>query len=976
MVSVGRQGTIPLWGVFFLESLVVAGALVGVILVLILEQHADFHETLFRRLMLRHLNARDSFLATVFQEEALMNALVSDLSQNAERRSILVDNTDNLDDLRDFYNGGMNVLQYARRATYIGQYVRSPTTRVMYNGAEVPFYNLAVARVGGEVVLSKNSSWIMLAVPPADNSVHYPLTNLSNQLFSALVPFDSAASLFPVIDPNDSTERGCREWTAAKVLYDLQTMSLLQAYLVSLAGTPRSPITNVSDYLGHGMTIVVDLSNAIPLVKQLSLSTESTTVLFDNRERTILAGQVNFGELIDPVTVAPYILPNTPDAVLNAAFYKLDSQCGVKVVSTCNSSVFAMDLEGVKYIVSAIRITTSTRLNMFLLQYNRKSDLFSAFEVNTVRGIVIGIVAAVVVVATCVGIWIAIVRPIARLQRQMEMASSMFNHEAMDDVAAYQTSVLSEVSALQASFIAMNDKLLQARPYLPQALLITADDDKDQDESEMAGSGSGSALGSSYKTTAVSQEMEYPIQKRASQDSNITEPSRHTSTRQSPTNSPVGAPIRNTTAYRRIAMLVVNAKGFHSATSGLTPQEIQSVVSCLVSAVEGAVRNERGLVDSFHGDHFVVSFNTIRPVRVALRNAALCALRVESAVSQQTPFRRVSMGLAEGHTLVGNMGNTNIMRLCAVGPVCGLAVLLETVAQANPVRLGSEGPSGGCGCIVSEASARELESHVHSNVIGWVSWRSVRHELYGKKENTPVAVSVLRSRVTFEDEEWMYFTHRSNHSDSLRNVVQFLSQGVLQCVEGARDDSTPGQSSNSMPPFLGEEADIKKDGTFMAFKRNLLSHSDAVVSELRCRARTHLVHVSSPKEDAVELEGALPGTPWNGPTHTVVTAEGSYAETMSAVESSSLSVDAVPSSSSNISHDDQVSISRQNIKAQTPLLASLHQQLCSVPNPANPFRFYSYPSLTLEEEYVLQVVDAVERFGGFPQLLNALHLQS
>lgn len=54
-----------------------------------------------------------------------------------------------------------------------------------------------------------------------------------------------------------------------------------------------------------------------------------------------------------------------------------------------------MKLESVKYVVSAVRIVTNTGLNMFLMQCNRHSYFFSVFEMNMVRGIVIGVVAAV-----------------------------------------------------------------------------------------------------------------------------------------------------------------------------------------------------------------------------------------------------------------------------------------------------------------------------------------------------------------------------------------------------------------------------------------------------------------------------------------------------------------------------------------------------------------------------------------------------
>eukprot|EP00658_Telonema_sp_P-2_P041456 TRINITY_DN29655_c0_g1_i1.p1 TRINITY_DN29655_c0_g1~~TRINITY_DN29655_c0_g1_i1.p1 ORF type:complete len:203 (-),score=42.00 TRINITY_DN29655_c0_g1_i1:148-756(-) len=185
----------------------------------------------------------------------------------------------------------------------------------------------------------------------------------------------------------------------------------------------------------------------------------------ENRQHSLLGGQMPFFAF-DREKGEPYYLPYTPNPMMNNAFIEVDKRCGANFQSTCNSTVFRMKDEKEEYIVSAVRIQTDSQLNMLLIQYTKRSFFFDVFEANRARGIAIGVVAGVIVIVSSVLIWVAIVRPIRHLQDQMAQAAVMRNQEAADAANKQGGSILREMDILHISFVAMNDKLLQARPCL------------------------------------------------------------------------------------------------------------------------------------------------------------------------------------------------------------------------------------------------------------------------------------------------------------------------------------------------------------------------------------------------------------------------------------------------------------------------------------------------------------------------------
>ena len=65
-----------------------------------------------------------------------------------------------------------------------------------------------------------------------------------------------------------------------------------------------------------------------------------------------------------------------------------------------------------------------------------------------------------------------------------------------------------------------------------------------------------------------------------------------------------------TMSEKRVAILSLNLVGFNRVAldrPGLRPQRIGDVTSHLLGIVVAAAQSERAVMDSFHGDHFVLS---------------------------------------------------------------------------------------------------------------------------------------------------------------------------------------------------------------------------------------------------------------------------------------------------------------------------------------------------------------------------------
>ena len=82
----------------------------------------------------------------------------------------------------------------------------------------------------------------------------------------------------------------------------------------------------------------------------------------------------------------------------------------------------------------------------------------------------------------------------------------------------------------------------------------------------------------------------------------------------------------------------------------------------MAEVVAGAAHAHRGVIDSFHGDHFVISFNAARANAEGPAKAARCALDITGGGAGLV----FATGVATGRAYVGNLGTATLKRLSII----------------------------------------------------------------------------------------------------------------------------------------------------------------------------------------------------------------------------------------------------------------------------------------------------------------------
>jgi len=289
------------------------------------------------------------------------------------------------------------------------------------------------------------------------------------------------------------------------------------------------------------------------------------------------------------------------------------------------------------------------------------------------------------------------------------------------------------------------------------------------------------------------------------------------------------ASVHSKSLMRTVGVLCVNLRNFHRLSSGgggggglvmssttmptnSSVDYLQRIHSLICAVVESAANAERGIVDSFQGDHFIVTFNAARPVASIAQSAATVAMRIadegeriETVLGRHHPF---TMGLAMGRALVGNMGTDTMKRLCTVGRVVPEAVLLERMCR----RVGQS-------CLATERTCADLEGVVRAIVVG-------RAKLFEGNGNTPQTANGNNKFMTSHQQHMMgagaenpnfqhsYFHHQHQQPCA---VVSGTGRGVV------RDPST---STHPSPRPLAAAAAAAAPPAYSPASNALSPHND------------------------------------------------------------------------------------------------------------------------------------------------------
>ena len=369
-------------------------------------------------------------------------------------------------------------------------------------------------------------------------------------------------------------------------------------------------------------------------------------------------------------------------------------------------------------------------------------------EIVQMRKVMIasGVACCVVVVLLCIAVAIGIFHGIQQLLANMALAAKMRN-----DRTSYIVTFISDIDRLAKGFGNMNDMLLEARVYLPQHMLLTTSSDESglEDEGSLGDDGVADAAARTFRSaqhteTSNASYSDVPTSTALASSANrgtggATDQSgnegkvrkgrgainnANVATKASPAAGATGpAPaggVVNGMTLKRVTVLAINGRGVHRMMNILAPATVVATTTHMAEAVMRSAHAHKGVVDSFHGDHFVISFNAARanaegPVRAAQTALAFADVGI--------PVNRFSaMGIASGRACVGNLGTATLKRLSIIGPVYSKAIALERLCRRFNPEVGKPlaDDEAHIQVIIDSAMAADIQHTFELQVLGGV----------------------------------------------------------------------------------------------------------------------------------------------------------------------------------------------------------------------------------------------------------------
>lgn len=138
-------------------------------------------------------------------------------------------------------------------------------------------------------------------------------------------------------------------------------------------------------------------------------------------------------------------------------------------------------------------------------------------------------------------------------------------------------------------------------------------------------------------------------------------------------NAPLGPQQTTGTA------LVMDIAGFTAFSGQHSPQKVIDILDRFLADATRAVSEERGVVITYLGDGFLVTFNAPVP-QADHANAALRAAQNLGRVARDHDFR-IRVGIATGTLVTGTIGSEDRQTFTVYGTAVNLAARLETLAK-------------------------------------------------------------------------------------------------------------------------------------------------------------------------------------------------------------------------------------------------------------------------------------------------------
>eukprot|EP00744_Colponema_vietnamica_P000408 GILI01000728.1.p1 GENE.GILI01000728.1~~GILI01000728.1.p1 ORF type:complete len:839 (-),score=211.33 GILI01000728.1:453-2969(-) len=443
--------------------------------------------------------------------------------------------------------------------------------------------------------------------------------------------------------------------------------------------------------------------------------------------------------------------------------------------------VFAIDkaaftrkikLSGEQWMVSKAPVIAKTDIMTATIGW----QIYSLMPVSDVTGPIItgrnaGItVGVVMIVVSCVACGVALfvlLRPLSVLSTLMEMAA-----ELKDDSlgATMDKSNMREIRLIQDSFERLIAQLKKAKSFLPAALLAQLESSSDEDETEadleknLTTKGpTESCVTSNDGGTTCASSNGRRVGRGAAEHRGPTDSK--SATQHTPGNSTSGKKIISSNVSlhsRNVTIAVLNIRNFHHHTSD--PSTLEANYGILIDEFQRIAKDHRGILDSFHGDRFTFTFNTVRPCATHAAMAATAMLKIVASMEQKAASgsllgSSISCGIATGKCLVGNLGSEKAKRYTVIGHAFTHAAVLERLCKRYP----------NTPILLSAETVKDCDTHIGFLYMDLIEGPTHKH--------VPIAAAkYLKENSRRKDDEWMYeMAVQSTRCDYYGGNSAFLS---------------------------------------------------------------------------------------------------------------------------------------------------------------------------------------------------------
>jgi len=543
---------------------------------------------------------------------------------------------------------------------------------------------------------------------------------------------DCVSSFRPTARPWYASVAQNQSWGPVYVEKDETTVTT-----VSPGGPMWNPITNALEavaVLDVRSDFLLDYFSTVTIAKTgraMLLHTDSRACLGGNWNESAIIPINNSYELSRLATVYDLKEPLFARTVAELG------EAGLFNVSLPFRTTFGSGSD--KVYVDLVQIADQFGLDMRLLVMIPEKDFLSEInsKVNTTIGATAGAVAGLLIIAFL--ITAAVLSPLTQLEDRMYRAATFQTDDSEEDAGP---SVISEVANIQEAFDTLTKELKRVKSYLPQSLLAQLeqreDSDYDEDDEGEIHHGGGHSDAAMSSAAGMSHAGASTARGRASKRASRVDSESVIAASQSRATSRSRGSIASASAYSRqrglntadtiltkkVTVVCVNVLGSHRRMKR-DWRDMKHEQTMLLEKLPSLAKKFKAVVDSFQGDHFIVTFNAVLNLASHQSKAGHFALALKkefesgfgtnpdadqedgdkmpdaetpessepsSPVTQgeNKPFvlhdtveksHPLTIGIATSDCLVGNMGVEGFKRFNIVGPAFTNAQILERLCK-------------------------------------------------------------------------------------------------------------------------------------------------------------------------------------------------------------------------------------------------------------------------------------------------------